>query len=74
MPADAVIAILGTTLLVTGAILARLPVGHCSECPHCAATQLARDRALEASAGRMYGIPQCPACGRYHTRDEPHRR
>ena len=71
--ADTVIALLGTTLLVTGAIIARLPVGQCAECPHCAAARLAKARELEEHAARFYGIPRCPACGRHHTREESHR-
>ena len=74
MAPDALVAVLGTTLLVTGAILARLPVGRCPECPHCAAAQLAKDREVEDSASRFYGVPRCPACDRYHAREEPHRR
>jgi len=74
VPTDALVPLLATTLLVTGAILSRLPVGECAHCSHCAAEKLAKERETEMSASRMYGIPLCPACGRHHNREEPHRR
>ncbi|TME10777.1 MAG: hypothetical protein E6I65_07940 [Chloroflexi bacterium] len=73
MPADTIIALLATTLLATGWALWLLPVGTCAECPHCRAEKLAHERADEARAGRLYGIPLCPACGRHHARGEKHR-
>lgn len=74
MPAETLVPLLATTLLATGVILARLPVGQCAHCPHCAAEQLAKEREIETRASRFYGIPMCPACGGHHTREEPHRR
>jgi hypothetical protein len=74
MPAATMIALLALTLLVTAYALWRLPVGTCSQCEHCRSEQLAKERELEAQAGRFYGIPQCPSCGRHHARGEPHRR
>ena len=68
------ITILAFTLLVTGLMLWRLPVATCSQCPHCQVQQLAKERENEELVGRYYGIPQCGVCGRYHTREEPHRR
>ena len=73
MPAEALIPLLGATLLAVGALLARLPVGTCSQCSHCSAERLAREREAEAHASRFYGIPICRACGRYHANEENHR-
>lgn len=74
MAAETVILLLAFTLLATGLVLTRLPVGSCPQCTHCLSEQLAKEREEEALAGRFYGIPLCPACGRHHTREEPHRR
>lgn len=74
MPAETLVPLLATSLLVTGVLLSRLPVGDCPQCSHCAAEKLARERDVEGHASRMYGIPMCPGCGRHHTREEPHRR
>lgn len=74
MPSETIIAILSVTLLVTGWALWSLPVGTCAECAHCRLEKLAKDRELEAQAGRMYGIPMCQACGRHHQRGEDHPR
>ncbi len=73
MGAETVILILGATLLASGALLARLPVGTCSQCVHCRAERVARERAAEAQVGRLYGIQTCEACGRTHGRDEAHK-
>ena len=73
MPAETMISILAATLLVTGWGLVALPVGTCAHCPHCRVEKLAREREIEAQAGRIYGIPVCPACGRHHQRGEDHR-
>jgi hypothetical protein len=73
MPADTIISVLAATLLATGWALWLLPVGTCAECPHCRAEKVSRERADEARAGRLYGIPLCPACGRHHVRGENHR-
>jgi hypothetical protein len=73
MAPESIIAMLAATLLATGWALWLLPVGTCAECPHCRAQKLARERADEAVAGRFYGIPLCPSCGRHHPRGEKHR-
>ena len=73
MAAESMILLLGATLLLVGALLARLPVGTCPQCSHCAAERMAREREAEAQAGRLYGIPVCRTCGRYHAREENHR-
>jgi hypothetical protein len=73
MPAEPMILLLGATLLLVGSLLARLPVGTCSQCSHCAAERLAKEREAEAHASRFYGIPVCRTCGRYHPREENHR-
>ncbi|HYK96242.1 MAG TPA: hypothetical protein VE011_10310 [Candidatus Dormibacteraeota bacterium] len=74
MAAETVIAILGATLLATGALLATMPVGTCSECAHCRAERVAREREAEARVGRFYGIPICRTCGRHHVPEEGHHR
>lgn len=71
---ETLVTLLATTLLLTGVALWRLPVGECAQCSHCAALKLASARETEAETGRVYGIPLCPACGRHHNREEPHRR
>ena len=73
MPAEALISVLAVTLLGTGAALSMLPVGTCSECAHCRAEKLARERETEAQVSRIYGISLCPACGRHHRPEEGHR-
>jgi hypothetical protein len=73
MPAETMISLLAATLLASGWALWLLPVGRCSECPHCRAEKLARQRAHEARASSFYGIPECPACGRHHTPEDGHR-
>jgi len=73
MPAETMISLLATTLLLTGWALWMLPVGTCSQCAHCRAAKLAKERDTEAHVSRVYGIPMCPACGRHHQRGEDHR-
>jgi hypothetical protein len=73
MPAEAMISVLGVTLLAAGWALWLLPVGTCAQCAHCRAEKVAADRAIEAQASRIYGIPLCQACGRHHQREEDHR-
>ena len=73
MPAATMIYILGATLLAAGWALWLLPVGTCSECPHCRAEKLARQRADEARTSSFYGIPRCPSCGRHHQPEDGHR-
>jgi hypothetical protein len=68
------ITILAITLLFAALALWRLPVATCAECPHCQLQKLAKERESEELIGRYYGIPQCGVCGRYHAREEPHRR
>lgn len=68
------ITILAFTLLITGLLLWRLPVATCPECAHCKVRQQVEERENEELAGRYYGIPRCGVCGRYHGREEPHRR
>ncbi len=70
---EPLVTLLATTLIGAGLMLWRLPVGECAQCAHCAARKLARERETEVQAGRAYGIPYCQACGRHHTRGEPHR-
>jgi len=72
--AETVILLLALTLLATGFVLWRLPVATCPQCSHCLMEKLAQEREEDALAGRFYGIPLCPGCGRHHTREEPHRR
>jgi hypothetical protein len=71
---DTVILLLAFTLLLAGLVVWQLPVATCPQCVHCQSEKLAQEREEEAVAGRFYGIPLCPACGRHHTREEPHRR
>ena len=73
MGAETMILLLGATLLASAVLLARLPVGTCSQCSHCTAERLAREREAEAQVSRFYGIPVCRTCGRYHAREENHR-
>ena len=68
------ITILAFTLLVTGLLLARLPVATCAQCTHCQLEALAKERENEDRIGRYYGLPRCSACGGYHAREESHRR
>ena len=72
MPAATMISILAATLLATGWALWLLPVGNCSECPHCRAERLGRERADQARTARYYSIPLCQSCGRHHLPEEPH--
>ena len=73
MGAETVISLLAATLLATGWAIWLLPVGRCSECSHCQLEKVAKERESEAHASRIYGIPVCPTCGRYHQPGEPHR-
>lgn len=74
MAAGTLITLLGLTLLVAAFVLSRLQVGTCSKCTHCELERVARERAAEDQAARFYGLPRCRGCGRYHAREEPHRR
>jgi hypothetical protein len=68
-----VISLLAATLLATGWVLWLLPVGTCNECTHCQLAKLAKERETEAQVSRVYGIPMCKSCGRYHAPGEHHR-
>jgi hypothetical protein len=68
---DTMISILAVTLIGAAALLARLPVGTCRECPHCRLEQLAKDREQRLLAERL-GDPFCAGCGRHHQPDEDH--
>jgi ssDNA-binding Zn-finger/Zn-ribbon topoisomerase 1 len=62
-----VISSLGIFLLLMAAAVARLDVGHCSECPHCRAEaelRAARERAAVAALDRRWDVGRCPRCGR----------
>lgn len=76
MAPETMISILAATLLATGWALYLLPVGTCSQCPHCRIEKLARERENEAQQaqqiGRAYNVPFCAVCGRHHRRDEEH--
>jgi hypothetical protein len=72
--AETVILLLAFTLLAAGFVIWQLPIATCPQCAHCASEKLAKEREEEALAGRFYGIPLCPACGRHHGSEEPHRR
>jgi hypothetical protein len=73
MPAETMISILAATLLGAGWVLWMLPVGTCAQCAHCRVEKMAKERENEAQVSRIYGIPLCPGCGRYHRREEDHR-
>ena len=73
MTPETFISILALTLLATAWLLWLLPVGTCSQCPHCRVEQLARAREQEGQASPAYGAPFCPVCGRHHRREEDHR-
>jgi hypothetical protein len=72
MTPETMISILAATLLGAAWLLYLLPVGTCSQCPHCRVEKLAREREHEAQAARLYGAPFCPVCGRHHRREEDH--
>jgi hypothetical protein len=73
---ESMISVLAITLLGTGALLARLPVGTCRECTHCRLEKLAREREQAAQQGQPLGralsAPFCAVCGRHHRPDEDH--
>ncbi|MES1239672.1 MAG: hypothetical protein ABUL57_02290 [Chloroflexota bacterium] len=75
MPAATdLIGLLSITLLLIAVALCFLPVGTCAQCDHCQLEKLAKERELEARAGKYYGIPVCATCGRRHRSDEDHPR
>ncbi len=62
-----VLSLLGFFLLVLGAGLSRLEVGHCAECPHCRAEaqrREAREQAAISALDRRWDVGRCPRCGR----------
>ena len=67
-----VITALAVTLFGVAAMLRLLPVGTCPECSHCRLERLRREADREATAAKLYGIPHCGACGRYHDPSEDH--
>jgi hypothetical protein len=69
---ESVISILAMTLLGTGALLSRLPIGTCRECPHCRLEKLARERARLPEISQAYSAPFCAVCRRHHRVDEDH--
>lgn len=69
---DAVISILGTSLVAIAGLLYVLPVGTCSECGHCKLAKLTRQHERELQASRSAAGPMCPICGRNHRSDEDH--
>jgi hypothetical protein len=71
---ETVISLLAISLLATGWAIWLMPVGSCKQCPHCQLETLARERETEAQVSRVYGIPMCRSCGRYHARGDEHRR
>ena len=66
------VGLLSIALFLVAVGLCFLPVGTCAQCGHCRLEKLARERELEARAGRFYGIPVCASCGRRHDPDEDH--
>jgi hypothetical protein len=73
MEAQTIVGLLGGFLLAVGAILWRLPVGTCAECPHCHRERLEREIEQQREADRdldaRYGLSRCPRCGRVHRAD-----
>jgi hypothetical protein len=68
---ESMISILAVTLIGAAGLLARLPVGTCSECPHCRMAKLARERE-QWLLSEPLGAPVCHGCGRRHLPDEDH--
>ena len=58
--ATTLITLLGLGALVTGVLVARLPVATCAECPHCRAAAMrsaAEQRRLREEYARRAGVP-----------------
>lgn len=68
-----VISILGLTMVGVAGLLSFLPVGTCSECPHCRLAKLAQKREHEVDGARSLSASFCAVCGRHHRADEEHR-
>jgi hypothetical protein len=60
------------TLLGTGVLISRLPIGTCQECAHCRIEKLARERERAPEVSQVYVAPFCGVCGRRHRVDEDH--
>ena len=73
-PPDAVLSILGLTMVGVAGLMALVPVGSCPECPHCRAEKARQERDAAVQAGLLYGAPYCMVCDRHHQPDEDHLR
>ncbi len=70
----AVLGLTGVGMLVSAALVLRLPVGRCDQCPHCqdeARREAQEQVRLEREVEQRWGLPRrCPRCGGYHEQDE----
>jgi hypothetical protein len=66
--------VLGGSSLVAAALISRLPISTCRECPHCQAAahrDAEEQRRLRNELDKRWGIdPVCPSCGRRHDPEE----
>jgi hypothetical protein len=66
--------VIGGSSLIAAAMIARLPIATCGECPHCqaAARQDADEQhRLREELDKRWGTqPICPDCGRRHDPEE----
>jgi hypothetical protein len=69
---EAVISILGFTMIGVAGLLRLLPVGTCSECPHCRLARFERERERGVDGARSMTASFCAVCGRHHRPDEDH--
>ncbi len=69
---DAMISVLGATLIGAAGVLWLLPVGSCSRCAHCRLEELAKEHQREVDSERASRAPLCPVCGRHHLPHEDH--
>ena len=67
---EAVISILGFTMIGVAGLLRLLPVGTCSECPHCRLARFEHEREMDGA--RSMSGPFCAICGRHHRPGEDH--
>lgn len=72
IPPESMISILAVTLLGVGGLLSMLPVGTCSQCNHCRAERLERERQHQLQVDGAVGVPFCAVCGRHHRPDQDH--
>jgi hypothetical protein len=72
MEPTGVVTALSVAFFGVAVMLRLLPVGTCTECSHCRLERLRREAETEARSAKLYGIPQCGACGRYHDPSEDH--